>query len=132
VLGAPVEEPAAIAKPARKTANAKSVPAASLPATVEPQKAAPAQSGAASGKLDRAALQMLEKAVTASADEDGRANLARVGTHLAKQSPDFDARNYGFSRLSDLAEASGILDVGRTGGNPKIVVVSLKAGKNKL
>jgi uncharacterized LabA/DUF88 family protein len=129
VLGAPAEEPAAIAKPVRKTATPKSAPTVPEPATVEPQKIVAAQSGAASGKLDRTALQMLEKAVTASADEDGRANLARVGAHLAKQSPDFDARNYGFSRLSDLAEASGILDVGRTGDNPKIVVVSLKAGK---
>ncbi|MEX2697076.1 NYN domain-containing protein [Rhizobium mongolense] len=78
-------------------------------------------------KLDAAALKMLENAVTASADEDGRANLARVGAHLAKQSPDFDARNYGFARLTDLVEASGIIDVESTGENPKIVVVRLKA-----
>jgi hypothetical protein len=69
---------------------------------------------------------MLAKAVTASADEDGRANLARVGAHLAKQAPDFDARNYGFPRLSDLVEASGIVDVERTGENPKIVMVTLR------
>ncbi|MEY9772146.1 hypothetical protein ABIA14_004487 [Sinorhizobium fredii] len=76
--------------------------------------------------LDKAELDMLAKAVTASADEDGRANLARVGAHLAKQAPDFDARNYGFPRLSDLVEASGIVDVERTGENPKIVMVTLR------
>jgi uncharacterized LabA/DUF88 family protein len=76
--------------------------------------------------LDRAALDMLAKAVTASADEDGRANLARVGAHLAKQSPDFDARNYGFPRLSELVEASGIVEVERIGDNPKIIMVRLK------
>lgn len=76
--------------------------------------------------LDRAALDMLAKAVTASADEDGRANLARVGAHLAKQSPDFDARNYGFPRLSVLVEASGIVEVERIGDNPKIIMVRLK------
>ena len=66
------------------------------------------------------------KAVTASADEDGRANLARVGAHLAKQSPDFDARNFGFPRLSELVEASGIVEVERIGDNPKIIMVRLK------
>lgn len=69
---------------------------------------------------------MLTKAITATADEDGRANLARVGAHLAKQAPDFDARNYGFGRLSELAEASGILDVERVGDAIKVVMVRLK------
>lgn len=81
---------------------------------------------AASGRLDQAAIGMLRKAVEASSDEDGRANLARVGGHLAKQSPDFDARNSGYARLSDLAEASGILDVERIGDQPKVVMVRLK------
>jgi hypothetical protein len=45
---------------------------------------------------------------------------------LAKQSPDFDARNYGFARLTDLVEASGIVDVERSGDSPKIVTVRLK------
>ncbi|QBJ16465.1 NYN domain-containing protein (plasmid) [Agrobacterium sp. 33MFTa1.1] len=88
-------------------------------------KASPAKTPA-KPKLDVAALKMLENAVTASADEDGRANLARVGAHLAKQSPDFDARNYGFARLTDLAEASGIVDVERSGDSPKIVTVRMK------
>nr|WP_318030550.1 OST-HTH/LOTUS domain-containing protein [Rhizobium ruizarguesonis] len=69
---------------------------------------------------------MLRKAVEASSDEDGRANPARVGAHLAKQSPDFDARNYGYARLSDLAEASGVLEVERAADQPKVVLVRLK------
>src|ERR1700691_883370 len=76
--------------------------------------------------LDPAALDMLSKAVTASADEDGRANLGRVGAHLANQSPDFDPRNYGFPRLSNLVEASGIAVLERTGDNQKIITVRLK------
>ena len=91
-------------------------------------KAAAAKPAPAKAALDRAALDMLAKAVTASADEDGRATLARVGAHLAKQSPDFDARNYGFPRLSDLVEASGIVEVERIGENPKIIMVRLKGG----
>ncbi|MFG1366003.1 NYN domain-containing protein [Xanthobacter versatilis] len=91
-------------------------------------KATAAKPAPAKAALDRAALDMLAKAVTASADEDGRANLARVGAHLAKQSPDFDARNYGFPRLSDLVEASGTVEVERIGENPKIIMVRLKGG----
>lgn len=92
-------------------------------------KSSPAKAPA-KPKLDAAALKMLENAVTASADEDGRANLARVGAHLAKQSPVFDARNYGFARLTDLVEASGIVDVERSGDSPKIVTVRMK-GKSR-
>lgn len=94
--------------------------AASLPKTAATKPAA------APSKLDKATLDMLSKAVAASADEDGRANLARVGAHLAKQAPDFDARNYGFPRLSDLVEVSGIVDVERIGENPKVIMVKLK------
>lgn len=72
---------------------------------------APAPSGAATGRLDKEALRILGKAVIACAEDDGRANLAIVGSYLAKQSPDFNAANYGFSKLRELAEASGILNV---------------------
>jgi hypothetical protein len=76
--------------------------------------------------LDKAARDMLTKAIVATADEDGRANLAQVGGHLAKQAPDFDARNYGFPRLSDLVRSSGIVDVERAPDNPKTILVRLK------
>lgn len=90
--------------------------------------AAPPISKRSPGKpaLDKPALAMLTKAVAASADEDGRAGLARVGGHLAKQAPDFDARNYGFARLSELVAASGLVDMESRGDNPKIITVKLK------
>lgn len=90
-----------------------------------PGQAAPP--AAEKDKLDPAALTMLRKAVTATSDESGWANLGAVGTHLSKQSPDFDARNYGFARLSDLARASGILELQRSGGNQAVVRVRLSA-----
>jgi uncharacterized LabA/DUF88 family protein len=105
--------------------------AAPKPAKAPADKVRPPQGAAASGKLDRAALEMLRKAVEATAEEDGRAHLGRVGGHLAKQSPDFEARNYGYARLSDLAEASGILVVERTGEQNKVVTVRLKKKTQK-
>ena len=80
---------------------------------------------------DKALLAMLRTAISAVADEDGRANLARVGGHLAKQAPDFDSRNYGFARLSELVEASGIVDVERTGDQQKVILVRVKPAQTK-
>lgn len=117
VLNAPASEPEVPAAPGyqpRRTAAAEAAPQAAKPRSARPV-------------LDKAALDMLSKAVTASADEDGRAHLGRVGAHLAKQAPDFDARNYGFARLSELAEASGLVDVERLGDQPGVVMVKLKA-----
>lgn len=93
-----------------------------------PVKAKPAAAKATPKKaaLNKAAQEMLTKAIIATADEDGRANLAQVGGHLAKQAPDFDARNYGFARLSDLVKSSGIVDVERASDNPKTILVRLK------
>ena len=71
-------------------------------------------------------LAMLRTAIGAVSDEAGWANLGRVGSHIAKQSPEFDARNYGFARLSELVEASGIVDIERVGDPQKVVMVRLK------
>jgi uncharacterized LabA/DUF88 family protein len=109
---------------AQLLATAVKKPAAKVPPAEIPSK--PARK---TPQLDKAALSMLATAVEASADEDGRANLGQVGSHLAKQSPDFDARNYGYARLSDLAEASGILDVERVEGRPLVVKLKLRAAR---
>jgi uncharacterized LabA/DUF88 family protein len=104
----------------------EAAPPAQSPA---PAKPAPAKATPKKATLDKAARDMLTKAIIATADEDGRANLAQVGGHLAKQAPDFDARNYGFPRLSDLVKSSGIVDVERAPDNPKTILVRLRRAK---
>ncbi|WP_457578847.1 NYN domain-containing protein [Ensifer adhaerens] len=126
VLGGAGSEAAHVANVEKAKSDKKPAKAEAAPPKAEQGKHKAEHGGAASGKLDQVAIGMLRKAVEASSDEDGRASLARVGGHLAKQSPDFDARNYGYARLSDLAEASGILDVERVGDQPKVVMVRLK------
>ena len=93
VLNAPAEEIEEAVVPDRQK------PAETKPAAAKP---VPRKTG-----LDKTARAMLTKAIIATADEDGRAKLSQVGGHLAKQAPDFDVRNYGFPRLSDLVKASG-------------------------
>jgi NYN domain-containing protein/OST-HTH/LOTUS domain-containing protein len=117
VLGEGDEEPSAAAM------AAKPAPTTSRKPKVASGKSETEPGAAAGGKLGKAALAMLRRAVEATSDEDGSAHLGAVGSHLSKQSPDFDARNYGFKRLSDLARASGILDVqGAAKGNNTIMV----------
>ncbi len=75
---------------------------------------------------DKTLLAMLSNAAEAVSDESGWAHLGALGSHIAKQSPEFDARNYGFSRLSDLVEASGLFEVKRLGTPQSHVQVRLK------
>ena len=60
-------------------------------------------------------------------DDEGFADLGAVGSHIAKQLPEFDPRNYGFARLSELVEASGIAELERTGD--KRVTIRLRTGR---
>jgi uncharacterized LabA/DUF88 family protein len=79
--------------------------------------------------LNQAAIQALARAVTDSrSDGDDWVNLAVVGFHLSKLSPDVHPRNYGYQRLREFAEASGIVDlrVQTMGEKPPISLVRLK------
>jgi hypothetical protein len=51
---------------------------------------------------DAAFKAALDQSIDAATTESGRANLGAVGRHLSKLLPDFDPRNYGFRKLSDL------------------------------
>ena len=66
----------------------------------------------------------LRRAVGATSDYDGWANLAKVGAFITKQHPDFDARSYGFLKLVDLISATSIFDVeSRSPGQGKAPVM---------
>ena len=68
--------------------------------------------------------------MTESGDEDGYLFLGKVGTMLQKMQPDFDVRNYGFSRLSQLINASGNFTVQkRTNGKDPTPQIYIKAKK---
>ena len=51
-------------------------------------------------------INLLRNAVDASSDESGWAQLGPVGSNIAKQSPDFDPRNYGYGKLGELVSAT--------------------------
>jgi uncharacterized LabA/DUF88 family protein len=75
---------------------------------------APNRKPAAELERDRAFLDLVSGAVEDATDEGGWAHLGHVGTILTKKEPDFDSRNYGYSKLSDLLEASKHFELRRT------------------
>ncbi|MCX6868987.1 MAG: NYN domain-containing protein [Verrucomicrobia bacterium] len=66
-------------------------------------------------RQDTQLVNLIDNAIKASTrDESEWANLANVGEFVGKQSPEFDARNYGYSKLSSLIEAIGLFEIDRT------------------
>ena len=95
-------------------------------ADAEPAAKAGGKANAKKTAKDPQLLATLRAAITAVSDEEGWADLGAVGSHIAKQLPEFDPRNYGFARLSELVEASGIADMERGGDKQKRAMVRLK------
>ncbi len=62
-------------------------------------------------KRDTKLVALLRRALEAASDESGWAHLGAVGSNIAKQAPEFDPRNYGFSKLGELAAAVRIFTI---------------------
>ncbi len=55
--------------------------------------------------------ELIAQSVEDLADEDGYAYLGDVGNLLLKKQPDFDARNYGYPKLSKFIASLGIFEI---------------------
>jgi hypothetical protein len=62
-------------------------------------------------RKDNRFVALMRKASDASSDDSGYTHLGALGNAIAKQAPEFDARNYGYRKLSELVTASGLFDV---------------------
>lgn len=66
-------------------------------------------------------IKLIAASVNDVADENGWAFLAEVGYLISKKQPDFDARNYGFSKLTPLIKSLKRFDIEqRDSGNSRI------------
>jgi uncharacterized LabA/DUF88 family protein len=74
----------------------------------EPQKIT--KKNAAELKQDAKLINLIRNAIDASSDDDGWADLGPVGSNIAKQSPQFDPRNYGYRKLRDLVAATRLFE----------------------
>lgn len=53
--------------------------------------------------------EFFRQALEQASDDSGWAHLGTFGSYLTKLRPDFDSRNYGYKKLSDLVKAQGDL-----------------------
>ena len=62
---------------------------------------------------------ILSTAITSTSNDDGWSSLSEVGSYLSKSHAAFDARDYGYSKLGELARGESYVDVrdlpGQTG-----------------
>jgi uncharacterized LabA/DUF88 family protein len=62
-------------------------------------------------KQDAKLIKLIRDAIDASSDDDGWAELGPVGSNIAKRSPEFDSRNYGYRKLRDLIAAVKLFEI---------------------
>ncbi|CZT12859.1 uncharacterized protein RCO7_11473 [Rhynchosporium graminicola] len=97
--------------------------------------AEPSVPGELSKPIDSDARANIVLAIRNSREyENGWVNLAEVGGLLNKLAPNLNARNYGYERLREFIEASGIVDVmfKPMGDKPPIALVCLKEDVTRI
>ena len=75
---------------------------------------APAETKAGQAPSD--ALPLLRTAISQMDSDDGWVGLGALGTRLANLAADFDPRNYGVAKLSDLVRKSGAFELDQSEG----------------
>jgi hypothetical protein len=81
------------------------VATAAAPATAASNPRQPAAVSTGGNGHARIPVALFRRAFEQSSDEQGWAHLGLFGSYLTKLRPDFDARNFGYKKLSDLARA---------------------------
>ncbi|HSW15376.1 MAG TPA: NYN domain-containing protein [Solimonas sp.] len=90
---------------------------ASETSDADPAKPAPAPAKRATTaelKQNAKLVALLRNAAESAADDDGWAHLGALGQQIGNQAS-FDPRNFGYKKLGDLIEASGLFDLKREG-----------------
>ncbi len=112
VLDGAIKKTRAIASGRSKTPKPVSTPAPNSKKTLEPTNSEPAQQKETSNKIDSNTIELIEDTLDAIGDEDGWAFLGDVGNLIVKKKPEFDPRNYGFSKLTPMLKSlTDILEI---------------------
>jgi OST-HTH/LOTUS domain len=76
-----------------------------------PSREAAGQKPAADRATDTRLVTLIRGAVEAASDDTGWASLGAVGRNTASQLPEFDARTYGYPKLSELMAALPLFEM---------------------
>ena len=85
-------------------------------------------------KRDAKLVNLFRNALDAASDESGWAQLGAVGSNIIKQAPEFDPRNYGYSKLGELAAALQIFDIDeriQSDGISRLIFIKDKRRKSR-
>ncbi len=98
-------------KKTRKIANVPTKPTKTI--SVSTTKTTPKQTEKeAVNKIDNQTIELIEDTLDAIGDDDGWAFLGDVGNLISKKKPEFDPRNYGFSKLTPMLKSlTDILEI---------------------
>jgi Fe-S-cluster formation regulator IscX/YfhJ len=78
-------------------------------------------------KVDKSLVNLVMASINDIADENGWAFLGELGNLLLKKRPDFDPRNYGFTKLLPLIKSLGQFEIDeRESGRKNIKLVYVK------
>ena len=75
-----------------------------------------------------AAVPIIERIITQMETEDGWVPLGQVGTQLANLASDFDPRNFGFRKLSDLVRKTNAFEIDPAKGRAMRIRVKSPGG----
>jgi uncharacterized LabA/DUF88 family protein len=95
----------------------------------KPAKQQPAMVTETLNKIDNALIKLIKDSINDLADENGWAFLGELGNLLLKKQPDFDSRNYGFTKMLPLIKNTNkfLIDERDTGKNKtKLVFIKIK------
>ena len=95
-------------KPAAKSAKPEAPKAPEKPEETKAPESLPDKKN---GKVPEEIVKLIADSVSDIADEDGWAFMGELGTLLLKKQPDFDPRNFGFTKLTALIRSLGRFEI---------------------
>ena len=119
-------------KSGKKSRKKTAEPAAVSSPEPEPEAEPQTPPEPAQKKVPKEVVHLIADAMDMIADEDGYAFMGELGNLLIRQQPDFDPRNYGFSKLTQLIKSIDRFEVDvRQTSNPHTKHVYLRDKKRK-
>jgi len=85
-------------------------------------------------KITKKEINLISSTISDIADDDGWAFLGDVGSLLQKKQPNFDSRNYGYSKLTPLLKSIKSFEIDERrneDGRGKLVFVRIKKSNNR-